>query len=92
MREYSPADGADHADEYSKLYYFAEKDRLFEVKAVLSFGGGVCVICERLMGSISLVIFGTTTHYFHQLFGEYKPFDYLCTAKIGANAPKVAVR
>ena len=38
------------------------------------------------------MIFGTTTHYFHQLFGEYKPFDYLCTAKIGANAPKVAVR
>ena len=24
---YSPADGADHAEEYSKLYYFAEKDR-----------------------------------------------------------------
>jgi hypothetical protein len=41
---------------------------------------------------VSWVIFGTTTHYFHQLFGEYKPFDYLCTAKIGANAPKVAVR
>ena len=24
----SPADYADYADEYSKLYYFAEKDRL----------------------------------------------------------------
>ena len=36
----SPADGADHAEECSKLYYFAEKDRLFEVKAVLGF---VCV-------------------------------------------------
>ncbi len=26
--EYSPADGADHAEECSKLHYFAEKDRL----------------------------------------------------------------
>ena len=26
MREYSPADYADHAEEYSKLYYYAEKD------------------------------------------------------------------
>ena len=25
---YSPADGADHAEECSKLHYFAEKDRL----------------------------------------------------------------
>ena len=24
----SPADSADHAEEYSKLYYFAEKDML----------------------------------------------------------------
>ena len=31
MRIYSPADGADHAEEYSKLYYFAEKDRLMFV-------------------------------------------------------------
>ena len=36
---YSPADGADHAEEYSKLHYHAEKDRLFEVKAVLGFRG-----------------------------------------------------
>ena len=36
---YSPADGADLAEEYNKLYYFAEKDRLFEVKAVLGFWG-----------------------------------------------------
>ncbi|WP_238312282.1 hypothetical protein, partial [Segatella paludivivens] len=28
LREYSPADSADHAEEYSKLYYFAEKDML----------------------------------------------------------------
>ena len=28
LHDYSPADGADHAEEYSKLYYFAEKDRL----------------------------------------------------------------
>ena len=40
---YSPADYADHAEEYNKLYYFAEKDRLFEVKAVLLFWGFICV-------------------------------------------------
>src|SRR5574344_1304205 len=34
---YSPADGADHAEECSKLHYFADKDRLFEVKAVFCF-------------------------------------------------------
>ena len=33
----SPADSAEDAEEYSKLYYSAEKDRLFEVKAVLLF-------------------------------------------------------
>ena len=38
LREYSPADSADYADECSKLHYFAEKDRLFEIKAVLLFG------------------------------------------------------
>ena len=37
LREYSPADSADYADECSKLYYFAEKDRLLEVKDVLLF-------------------------------------------------------
>ena len=36
---YSPADSADHAEECSKLHYFAEKDSLFEVKAVLWFCG-----------------------------------------------------
>src|SRR5574344_718103 len=34
---YFPADSADLAEEYSKLYYLAEKDRLFEVKDVLLF-------------------------------------------------------
>ena len=43
LREYSPADNADHAEECSKLHYHAEKDRLFEVKAVLGFRGFVCV-------------------------------------------------
>ena len=38
LRVYFPADYADYAEEYSKLHYFAEKDRLFEVKAVLGFG------------------------------------------------------
>ena len=46
----SPADSADHAEEYSKLYYFAEKDRLFEVKDVLSFWGLSAIICVRLIG------------------------------------------
>ena len=36
---YSPADDADYAEECSKLHYIAEKDRLFEVKAVLLFCG-----------------------------------------------------
>ena len=41
MREYSPADHADYAEEYSKLYYYAEKDRL---EIVLFWGlGFVCV-------------------------------------------------
>ena len=42
---YSPADSADHAEECSKLHYHAEKDRLFEVKAVLWF---VCVNLRNL--------------------------------------------
>ena len=37
MRGYSPADIADDAEECSKLHYPAEKDRLFEVVAVLGF-------------------------------------------------------
>ena len=46
MHGYSPADSAEDAEEYSKLYYLAEKDRLFEVVAVvavLQFWGFVCV-------------------------------------------------
>ena len=38
---YSPADNADHAEECSKLHYFAEKDRLVEVKA----GLGLRLVC-----------------------------------------------
>ena len=33
---YSPADSADDAEECSRLHYFAEKDRLFEVIAVIA--------------------------------------------------------
>ena len=50
---YSPADSADDADECSKLHYHAEKDSLFEVKAVLGFRGLsaiICEICGRLLG------------------------------------------
>ena len=39
---YSPADYADDAEECSRLHYHAEKDNLFEVKAVLWFWGFVC--------------------------------------------------
>ena len=63
---YSPADSADHAEEYSKLYYLAEKDRLFEVKDVLLFVvccllfvvccllfvRVICEICGRLWGFV----------------------------------------
>ena len=37
---YSPADSAEDAEECSRLHYIAEKDSLFEVKAVLLL---VCV-------------------------------------------------
>ena len=40
--EYSPADYADHADECSRLHYIAEKDWLFEVKAVIAVLGFCC--------------------------------------------------
>ena len=36
MRDYSPADSADDAEECSLLHYFAEKDSLFEVVAVVA--------------------------------------------------------
>ena len=36
LRVYFPADSADDAEEYSKLYYPAEKDSLFEVVAVVA--------------------------------------------------------
>ena len=42
---YSPADSADDAEECSRLHYHAEKDSLFEVKAVLWF---VCVNLRHL--------------------------------------------
>ena len=51
MDVYSPADSADDAEECSKLHYFAEKDRLFEVKAVLGFWGLSAIIsgiCGRI--------------------------------------------
>ena len=51
---YSPADGADYADECSRLHYIAEKDRLFKVKTVLGFWGLSAIIsgiCERLIVS-----------------------------------------
>ena len=44
MREYSPADYADHAEECSKLHYFAEKDRLMFVVFWCCLG----FICDNL--------------------------------------------
>ena len=38
---YSPADGADHADECSKLHYIADKDRLGWLMLFCCFG--VCL-------------------------------------------------
>jgi hypothetical protein len=35
---YSPADSADHAEECSKLHYFAEKDRLVRLRLFCCFG------------------------------------------------------
>ena len=64
---YFPADSADHAEEYSKLYYFAEKDRLFEVKAVLSFWGLsaiICEICGRHWGLVCVDCLSTLACYF----------------------------
>ena len=51
---YSPADGAEDADECSKLHYHAEKDRLELVwLGVLLFccsSAIICEICGRLLG------------------------------------------
>ena len=49
---YSLADGADDAEECSKLHYYAEKDRLFEVKAGLGF---VCVNLRDLRETLGLI-------------------------------------
>ena len=57
---YSPADYADHAEEYNKLYYFAEKDRLFEVKAVLLFWGFICVNLRDLRETLGFLLSALT--------------------------------
>ena len=48
---YFPADSADHAEEYSKLHYFAEKDRL----DYSSYWGASVIVSERHW-VVSLVI------------------------------------
>ena len=50
LREYSPADYADHAEECSKLHHIAEKDRLVGRWGLCGFGvlWFVCVICGRI--------------------------------------------
>jgi len=51
LREYSPADYADYAEEYSFAALF-RRERQVGVWVVLGFvvWGGVCVICERHWG------------------------------------------
>ena len=49
----------------AKLYYFAEKDRLVRLRLFWGFGGCLRLSARSagdLIGGISLVIFGTTTH------------------------------
>ena len=71
---YSPADHADYAEECSRLHYFAEKDRLFEVVAVIAvllfwvLSAIVCVICERLLGFVCVDRLST--------LACYSPADY----------------
>jgi len=54
LRVYSPADGADHAEECSRLHYFADKDRLelvwFGVLLFCCSSAIICEICGRLLG------------------------------------------
>ena len=55
---YSPADGAEDAEECSKLHYFAEKDRL--VRLMLFCGFGFCLrksagSAEDIVGSYMLI-------------------------------------
>ena len=63
---YSPADGADHAEECSKLHYFADKDRLFEVKAVFCFVvyclGVVCDYLRNQRETLGFLLCGLTEY------------------------------
>ena len=56
MREYTLADSADDAEECSKLHYFAEKDSLFKIKAVLLFWGFVCVNLRDLRETLGFLL------------------------------------
>ena len=56
--DYFPADYADHAEEYSKLYYFAEKDRL---EFVLFWGlGFVCDYLRDLRETLGFLLSALT--------------------------------
>ncbi len=55
---YSPADSADYAEEYSKLYYFAEKDMLMWFMRLLLFG-----FCLRLSARSARYIWGFISAY-----------------------------
>ena len=53
---YSPADSADDAEECSRLHYHAEKDSLFEVKAVLWLLWFVCVNQRNLRETLGFLL------------------------------------
>ena len=54
MDVYSPADSADNAEECSRLHYHAEKDWLFEVKAVVAVLGFCLRKSARSAGDIGV--------------------------------------
>ena len=72
MRGYSPADCADHAEEYNKLYYFAEKDRLeLGLFGVSLFVCAICEICGRHWGFVCADCLSTLTCYSPADYADY---------------------
>ncbi len=72
---YSPADSADNAEECSRLHYPAEKDRLFEVIAVIAillFLGFVCVNLRDLRETSGV----SFVQYSLSPLACYSPADY----------------
>ena len=72
MCGYFPADYADHAEECSKLHYPAEKDRLFEVVAVIAVLG----FCLRKSAESAGDIGVSFVQYSLSPLACYSPADY----------------